>query len=92
MTSKLLAREAPKPEHPKRESMMSLMAKNAEQCRPKKGFNLVGVDDYELPGEQLFVIKSFQDLDEAKEAEAAYLKKHPHTTVYVYGPKGTVKE
>ena len=37
-----------------------------EKIRPKKGFIVVGIDSFELPGEELFVIKKFEFEKEAQ--------------------------
>lgn len=52
---------------------------------PKKGYNLVGVDTFELPGEELFFVAHF---DTWEEAEAERKRRgggaEPY---YVYPPK-----
>jgi hypothetical protein len=37
---------------------------------PPSGFNLVGLNDYELPGEQLYLIAHFSTIEEAEAAQS----------------------
>jgi hypothetical protein len=53
---------------------------------PKKGFNLVGVDDYEEAGDDLYLIGNFPNEAAAKTAQAARKKKNPNEVTYIYGP------
>lgn len=50
---------------------------------PKEGFNLVGVDDFEMPEEALYLIKHSKDHDELmvlkKKKEAEGVKCHIYT-------------
>ena len=62
-----------------------MLAAKAEMI-PKRGFNLVGGDEYEDPGEELYLIGHYQT---RKKAEAALKVRHranPDEVVYVYGP------
>ena len=45
--------------------MIKKMLEAVEEFKPKTGFNVVGVDDFELPGEELYVVKHFKDNTEA---------------------------
>lgn len=42
--------------------------RDREEHTPEDGFDLVGIDDFEPLGEQLYTIKHFDDLEEAKAA------------------------
>jgi hypothetical protein len=58
----------------------------AEKARfiPESGFNLVGFDWFELPGEKLYLIDHF---DTRAEAEAALAKRGGgHDDTFIYGP------
>ncbi len=54
---------------------------------PKAGFNVVGVDDYELPGSQLYLIGHFSNESKAKASLARFKKKNPGVTAHIYGPE-----
>jgi len=41
---------------------------------PETGFNLVGIDSYEMPGEKLYLIAHFDTLKEAEKAQTKYDK------------------
>lgn len=54
---------------------------------PKKGFNLVGVDDYERePGDELYLIAHYPSEDAAVRAQKARKRAHPDEKTYIYGP------
>lgn len=57
-----------------------------KKMTPKKGYNVVGVDDYELPGEELFLVGNYATEEEANAACEAEKKDNPGTEYYVYGP------
>lgn len=46
---------------------------------PETGFNLVGIDSYEMPGEKLYLIAHFDTLKEAEKAKENY---GPNTAIY----------
>lgn len=52
---------------------------------PKAGFNVVGVDGFELPGEQLYLVGHFDDEPAAVARAAKFQKENPGETAYVYG-------
>lgn len=54
---------------------------------PKTGFNVVGVDDFELPGEKLYLIGHFKDDKSATESMSKFKRENPGETVHVYGPE-----
>lgn len=64
------------------------MLAQKKEMTPKTGFNLVGVDDYEKPGEQLFIISSHKTESEAKSAQTKYAKKEPEVQTFIYSAQG----
>ncbi len=66
--------------------MIDKMTANKKKFIPKEGFNVVGVDDYEDPGEQLFLIAHYKTEDVAKARLDRFKKNNPDTPAYVYGP------
>ena len=54
---------------------------------PKKGFNVVGIDDYEIPGEQLYLVGHFDNESAAKAALGKFQKTNPGTLSYIYSPE-----
>jgi hypothetical protein len=64
----------------------SWIVKAGEQIKkftPKSGFNVVAVDDQELPGEALYLVAHYDDQKEAAQAARAYQAKSGDKT-YVY--------
>ena len=56
---------------------------------PGEGYNVVGVDTFEDPGDELFLISNHATREEAETAAAAYRKKPDAERVYVYAqPEG----
>jgi len=53
---------------------------------PKKGFNVVGVDDFERPGQDIFLVKNVETQAEADALRAKKEKDDPGNRYYVYGP------
>lgn len=60
------------------------MIEDKNRHTPVSGFNLVGLDDLEPPGEQLYLIGNFPTMEEALAAQAAW--SHSDKT-YIYKPK-----
>jgi hypothetical protein len=54
---------------------------------PEKGFNLVGIDNFEPLGEQLYLIKHFENEEEAIAALEAWKKNHTDDAVIYPTPK-----
>lgn len=67
---------------------LALQLADKKKFIPKAGFNLVGLDDYEKPGEQLFLVKNYKDRSEAESALKARAKANPGTKYFIYGPDG----
>lgn len=65
---------------------MDKMRMDRDRHIPVSGFNLVGLDDFELPGEQLYLIGNFPTMEEALAAQAAW--SHSDKT-YIYESKAT---
>ncbi|MCE7894833.1 MAG: hypothetical protein DYH12_34875 [Sorangiineae bacterium PRO1] len=76
------------PDKTEGESVFSVMLSAIEQATPKNGFNLVEVDEYEPPGEELYVHLHFDSREEAVEALARYRRRHPGNVFYVYAAEG----
>jgi hypothetical protein len=53
---------------------------------PKTGANLVGMDDFEEPGDELYLIAHFPSAQAAEKAQAKRKKTHPGEVSYVYTP------
>ena len=70
------------------ESMMGKMLAAKQRFIPKRGFNVVGVDTFEMPGEELYLIAHYDSEEEANASQQAYQQAHPDVPVYVYGPEG----
>ena len=54
---------------------------------PKAGFNVVGVDEFEMPGDQLYLVGHFVDEKAAKAALAKFKKANQDEQAYIYGPE-----
>jgi hypothetical protein len=64
--------------------MLQEMSRDKSALIPKKGFNLVGVDDMATPGEQLYLVANFATRGEA---ERAAKSRQTTDKLYVYGPE-----
>lgn len=62
------------------------MRKDKSGMIPDKGFNLVGLDDYEDPGEQLYLIKNFASRAEAEKEMRKRQKTGNGDKLFIYGP------
>lgn len=65
-------------------SNMDKMRADRDRHTPVSGFNLVGLEVVELPGEQLYLIGNFPTMEDALNAQAAW--SHSDKT-YIYEPK-----
>jgi hypothetical protein len=54
------------------------------QLIPETGYNLVGLDDFEPPGEELYLIAHFATRAEAERAMELRLKENPDERLHVY--------
>lgn len=64
-----------------------LAAKKA--MTPKTGFNVVGVDDYEVdPESKLYLIGHFDSREEAEAERKAREKADPDEVVHIYAAEG----
>lgn len=68
---------------------MKAMLAQKKAMTPKSGFNLVGLDDFERPGEQLFIISSHKTQAEAERAQKKHHAKNPDTQTFIYGAAKT---
>jgi hypothetical protein len=50
------------------EQSLAAALKRRAELTPKSGFNLVDIDDYEDPPDNLYLVASFEDEDEARAA------------------------
>lgn len=64
------------------------MLAQKKEMTPKTGFNLVGLDDFEDPGEQLFLISSHKTEAEAKSAQKKYGSRNKDVKTFIYGSAG----
>jgi len=53
---------------------------------PKEGFNLVGFDDFEEPGDELHLAARFDTHEEADAAMKKRMKDDPSQRFFIYGP------
>ena len=59
--------------------------KRIREFTPDEGYNLVGVDSFEAPGEELYLIDHFATREEAEAAKARFEAENPGDKVHVYG-------
>ena len=67
--------------------MLDVMLKDREKFIPKTGFNVVGVDEFEDPGEQLYLIGHAPTQGKAKRILAKFQRANPHDKAYIYPAK-----
>lgn len=65
---------------------LRLAAKKA--MMPDEGFNVVGMDDYEDPGEELYFVAHASTMEQAQAFVAERKKENPDEVLYIYGQKG----
>lgn len=66
-------------------NMLDKILEAKKRVTPEQGFNVVGIDTYEMPGEEPFVIGHYDTVEEANAMVTAYKQSYPDTPVYVYG-------
>lgn len=67
--------------------MLDAMKRDRARFRPKSGYNVVGVDTFEDPGEQLYLIGHADDEPGAKKILAQFKAQNPGgDDAYIYGP------
>ena len=54
---------------------------------PNEGFNVVGVDSFEEPGDELYLIGHFATREEAEAARATAERENPMEKVHIYEPR-----
>ena len=57
-----------------------------ERCTPATGYNLVGVDRFEMPGECAYVIGHHTTIEEAQAALAHRRGQDPDEDLHIYAP------
>jgi len=62
-----------------------LRAKRDMTPKPGQGYNLVGVDDFEDPGDELYLIDHFPTRARADAARLDRKRRKSDETLYVYG-------
>jgi hypothetical protein len=67
--------------------MLKKMMEEKRKLVPKSGYNLVGVDDFEMPGERLYLIGHYTTEEAANDALAAFQKRNPNEQAYIYTPE-----
>jgi len=65
-----------------------MKAKKAMTPKAGQGFNVVGIDTFEDPGEELYLIANVKTRAEAEKKLAAWKKKHLGEPAHIYGPEG----
>lgn len=72
----------------RRRTMSDLDARLAHkrQFIPKQGYGLVGLDDFERPGEELYLVGHFGSREEAEAARCQRLSDDADEILYIYGP------
>jgi len=58
-----------------------------KEMTPTKGFNLVGVDDYEEPGDELFLVGNYATREAAELERSVREKASPDVKFYIYEPE-----
>jgi len=64
--------------------MLRAMQKDMQRFIPATGFNVVGVDDFEPPGEQLYLISHHDDQAGAEAALEAFQARSKGDKAYIY--------
>ena len=54
---------------------------------PREGFNVVGVDSFEEPGDELYLIGHYATREEAEAARANAERENPMEKVHIYEPR-----
>ena len=67
--------------------MLEAMRKDKARFIPATGFNVIGVDDFEDPGEQLYLIGHYETEDQAKAALKEWQGRNPGEATHLYGPE-----
>jgi hypothetical protein len=60
------------------------MASDKKKFIPKSGYNVVGVDGFDVPGEQLYLVGHFEDKEIAEAALQRFQKENPGEDAYIY--------
>lgn len=65
---------------------LKAMMDQMDALTPKEGYNLVGLDDYEEPGDQLFLIGHYKTHARALAAQSDHNRRNKDVKTYIYGP------
>jgi len=73
-------------------SIFDLMGEARNKMRPREGFNLVGLDDFEDFGDELYFIANYPTLEKAVEARDRRLARNPSEDLIIYDVNGLCVE
>lgn len=68
--------------------LFTIMLEAKERLMPATGFNLVGIDEYELPGEELYLVAHYENKERAIAALRAHKQNDPMGVYYLYSAPG----
>lgn len=68
------------------EEQISKMLAAKESLIPTEGYNLVGLDDFEDPGEELYLIGNYATAAEAEVVKVARENAGEGDRMFIYGP------
>lgn len=69
-----------------------LKAKRGMTPRPGQGYNLVGLDDYEEPGDELYLVGQFKTWALADGARRERRRRKPDEALFIYGSELEVEK
>lgn len=67
---------------------IDLRLRAIDQMTPAEGFNVVGVDDYEDPGDELYLVGHTATMEEAQALVDQRKRANPQEVLHIYGQKG----
>jgi hypothetical protein len=67
--------------------MLEAMQRQKDRFIPKEGYNVVGVDDFEMPGEQLYLVGQYTTREDAEAGLKRFQDLNPGHTAHIYGPQ-----
>jgi len=72
----------------KEEGLFDRIDARKKEMTPKKGFNLVGVDTFEQPGDELYLVQHYNTRAEAEAGAKKWKKDAPRDIFHVYAAPG----
>ncbi len=77
--------------------MIKKIEDEVERFTPKEGYNVVGEDDFEMPGERLHLLGHFKTREEAEASKKRHEEEmaddgNDMDKVHIYGPSGEEKD